>query len=82
VKICEDHRTISRAELAAELHRIANQLEKDGSVAYGPAGTVTVPDMVDREVEVERTKDDTGIKFDIEFKWADQPASAPASPAT
>lgn len=69
VKIHEDHRMLARADLAAELHRIATQLEAGQDVSYGINGSITVPDEVERELEIEQTKDGSGIKFGIEFKW-------------
>lgn len=68
-KIYEDHRTLSRVELAAELHRVAAQLESGGDVSYGELGSIAVPEEIQREVEIEQTKDGAGFKFDIEFKW-------------
>jgi len=84
-KIYEDHSTLSRPELAAELRLIADQLEADGEVTYGrgaTAGSVRVPAQFSREVEVERTKHGAEVKVEIEFKWAEKPADAAGAPAS
>jgi amphi-Trp domain-containing protein len=79
VKIHEDHRTLSRAELAAELRRVASQLESGGTLSYGEAGSIAVPEQIQREVEIEQTKDGAGYKFDIEIKWTAVPSRAHAA---
>jgi amphi-Trp domain-containing protein len=80
IKIHEDHRTLSRTELAAELRRVAGQLEAGEDLSYGEAGdSIAVPEQIERELEIEQTKDGAGYKFDIEFKWAAVSAEAQAA---
>ncbi|WP_157121145.1 amphi-Trp domain-containing protein [Nocardia miyunensis] len=68
-----DHRTLTRAELAAELRRLADDLDAGGELGYaGMGGAVSVPQQVMRELEIERSKDDTGWKVEVEFTWADR----------
>ncbi|MFF3573630.1 amphi-Trp domain-containing protein [Nocardia jiangxiensis] len=72
-KIYQDHRTLTRAELADELRRLAGDLEAGGELGYaGMGGAVSVPPQVIRELEIERSKDDTGWKVEVEFAWADR----------
>ncbi|WP_423790836.1 amphi-Trp domain-containing protein [Micromonospora cathayae] len=66
--IYEDARTVSRADLAAWLRQVANQLETTGQVFYGAAGTIAVPDRVRCELEIEQEDDEFSVE--IEFSWA------------
>ncbi|TYB95540.1 amphi-Trp domain-containing protein [Micromonospora sp. WP24] len=66
--IYEDARTVSRADLAAWLRQLANQLESDGRVYYGAAGAVAVADEVRCELEIER-ESETELSVEIEFSW-------------
>lgn len=66
--IYEDSRTVSRADLAAWLRQLADQLEDEGKIFYGAAGTVEVPDRVDCELEIERESDGE-LSVEIEFSW-------------
>ncbi|MFI7607463.1 amphi-Trp domain-containing protein [Micromonospora sp. NPDC049366] len=74
--IYEDARAVSRADLAAWLRQLANQLESDGKIFYGAAGAVAVADRVTCELEIER--DDDEVSVEIEFSWTEP---APAKPA-
>jgi amphi-Trp domain-containing protein len=65
--IFEDARTVSRTDLAAWLRQLANQLEDTGQIFYGAAGTVTVADQVQCELEIEAEDDEFSIE--IEFSW-------------
>ncbi len=72
-KIYQDHRALTRAELAVELRRLAADLDAGGELGYaGMGGAVSVPQQVTRELEIERSKDDTGWKVEVEFTWADR----------
>ncbi|MEH1165382.1 amphi-Trp domain-containing protein [Micromonospora sp. CPCC 205539] len=75
--IYEDARTVSRADLAAWLRQLANQLESDGRIFYGAAGAVTVADTVRCELEIER-ESETELSVEIEFSWT-VPAPAKAA---
>ncbi|WCN82649.1 amphi-Trp domain-containing protein [Micromonospora sp. LH3U1] len=66
--IYEDARTVPRADLAAWLRQLANQLESDGRIFYGAAGAVTVADTVRCELEIER-ENETELSVEIEFSW-------------
>ncbi|MGF6885010.1 amphi-Trp domain-containing protein [Nocardia sp. GAS34] len=64
---------MTRAELAAELRRLADDLDAGGELGYaGMGGAVSVPPQVMRELEIERSKDGTGWKVEVEFAWADR----------
>ncbi|MER7893829.1 amphi-Trp domain-containing protein [Micromonospora sp. NPDC094482] len=75
--IYEDARTVSRADLAAWLRQLANQLDSDGRVYYGAAGAVAVADKVRCELEIER-ESETEFSVEIEFSWT-QPAPVKAA---
>ncbi|GAB3955162.1 hypothetical protein GCM10027614_63630 [Micromonospora vulcania] len=75
--IYEDARTVSRADLAAWLRQLANQLESDGRIFYGAAGAVAVADTVRCELEIER-ESETELSVEIEFSWT-LPAPAKAA---
>ncbi|MFC3505350.1 amphi-Trp domain-containing protein [Micromonospora krabiensis] len=77
--IYEDARAVSRADLAAWLRQLANQLESDGKIFYGAAGAVAVADRVTCELEIER--DDDEVSVEIEFSWTEPAPAAPAKPA-
>lgn len=66
--IYEDTRTVPRADLAAWLRQIADQLEEHGRIFYGAAGAVEVPDRVECELEIERERDGE-LSVEIEFSW-------------
>jgi amphi-Trp domain-containing protein len=76
--IYEDARTVSRADLAAWLRQLANQLESGAQIFYGAAGAVTVADQVRCELEIERDGD-AELSVEIEFSWVNPKAAEPAS---
>src|SRR5687767_6391981 len=67
MEIFEDSRVVSRSDLAAWLRQLAGQLESDGKVLFGAAGSVTVGDEVQCELEIESSGSETSIE--IEFSW-------------
>jgi amphi-Trp domain-containing protein len=67
MEIFEDSRTASRADLAAWLRQLAGQLESDGKVLFGAAGSVTVGENVHCELEIDSS--DTEGSIEIEFSW-------------
>lgn len=71
VTIHKEERMTTRAEVAAELHRIANDLESDGIISYGTGGSLAVPDQLEREIEIEREDRGTTAEYEveIELKW-------------
>ncbi|GAA0363589.1 hypothetical protein GCM10009541_02300 [Micromonospora gifhornensis] len=76
--IYEDERTVSRADLAAWLRQVANQLET-GQIFYGAAGTLAVADQVNCELEIEQEgKDEYSVE--IEFSWTNPKATPAAEP--
>ncbi|WBB70149.1 amphi-Trp domain-containing protein [Micromonospora sp. WMMD812] len=79
--IYEDARAVSRADLAAWLRQLANQLESDGKIFYGAAGAVAVADQVTCELEIERDGD-AEISVEIEFSWTESAPPAPAAPTS
>ncbi|MGV9668561.1 amphi-Trp domain-containing protein [Nocardia niigatensis] len=71
-KIYEDHRTLSRPELAAEFERIATELRSGATLTYGQpesAGAITIPDRFDTEIEIQHTKNGAELKFEIEIRF-------------
>ncbi|WP_167524915.1 amphi-Trp domain-containing protein [Micromonospora taraxaci] len=66
--IYEDARTVSRSDLAAWLRQLASQLESDGRIFYGAAGSVSVADTVRCELEIEQ-ESETEVSVEIEFSW-------------
>ena len=78
--IYEDTRTVPRADLAAWLRQIADQLEEHGRIFHGAAGAVEVPDRVECELEIERERDGE-LSVEIEFSWRTaQPAGDGGEP--
>ncbi|RDI60494.1 amphi-Trp domain-containing protein [Nocardia pseudobrasiliensis] len=75
-KLYEEHTTLTRGELAAELHRLANRLETGRDLDYGTGDaeiTLTVPHQIHREFEIKPSKNGTTMKVDIEFQWPVSP---------
>nr|PZM94948.1 MAG: hypothetical protein DIU77_13205 [Thermocrispum agreste] len=77
MELFEDARMVTRAELAAWLRQVADQVDR-GQVFYGAAGMVTVADRVHCELEVER--DGSELSFEIEFSWPAAQPEAEAAP--
>lgn len=70
--VYKDERELARSELAAELRRIATELESSAQLTFGDGEQplrVAVSDRLEREIEVERTKDGTRTKVEIEVAW-------------
>ncbi|SCE65826.1 amphi-Trp domain-containing protein [Micromonospora chokoriensis] len=76
--IYEDARTVSRSDLAAWLRQLASQLESDGRIFYGAAGSVSVADTVRCELEIEQ-ESETELSVEIEFSWTVPTPSGPAA---
>lgn len=72
---------MSRADLAAWLRQMANQLETTGQLFYGAAGTVAVADQVRCELEIEQEGGDE-FSVEIEFSWVNLTTVETAEPAT
>ena len=72
--IYEDSRIVSRADLAAWLRQLADQLDT-GQLFYGAGGKVTVADRVECEFEVER-EGDHELSVEIEFTWTTEDSVA------
>jgi amphi-Trp domain-containing protein len=75
--IYNDSRTVSRADLAAWLRQLADQLDSDGHIYFGAAGRVAVADRVECELEIER-ESGTELSVEIEFTWTSAAAGAGA----
>lgn len=60
---------MSRAEAAADLRRLADELEA-GTITYGAGGTLDVPEALEREIEIEIEREDKGsrVKYEVEFE--------------
>jgi len=69
VTIHEEERMMSRAEAAADLRRLADELEA-GTITYGAGGTLDVPEALEREIEIEREHKGTTVKYEVEFELA------------
>ncbi|MGV0632917.1 amphi-Trp domain-containing protein [Mycolicibacillus trivialis] len=70
-KIHKEERLLSRADVAAELRRLADELEAGGTITYGTGGSLTVPEQLEREFEIEREDKGGKIEYEveIELKW-------------
>lgn len=71
VKIHKDERMMTRAEAAADLRRLADELEA-GTISYGAGGSLAVPDRLEREIEIEREDYGTTTKYEVEveLQWS------------
>ncbi len=70
MKIHKEERLMSRADVAVELRRLADELES-GTISYGSGGSLVVPEQVEREFEIEREDEGTKTEYEVEFelKW-------------
>lgn len=70
-KIHKEERLLSRADVAAELRRLADELEAGGTITYGTGGSLAVPEQLEREFEIEREDKGGKIEYEveIELKW-------------
>lgn len=66
-EIYKDERMMSRAEAAADLRRLADEVEA-GTLSYGTAGRLAVPDRLEREIEIEREDKGTTVKYEVEVE--------------
>jgi hypothetical protein len=64
----DHYRTMTRQELAAELHRLASELESQGQLPY-TTGTITVPGRVKREFVIEENTGGAMCKFEYRLRW-------------
>ncbi|RDI60450.1 hypothetical protein [Nocardia pseudobrasiliensis] len=72
-RIYRDHRSITRAQLATELRRIAEQLETGHDLGYGGLGApghIAVPERVDRELDISYSANRGWFTVGVEFSWA------------
>lgn len=71
VRIHKDERMMTRAEAAADLRRLADELEA-GVISYGAGGGLTVPEVLEREIEIEREDKGTTVKYEVEveLQWS------------
>lgn len=58
---------MSRAEAAADLRRLADEVEA-GTITYGSGGTLDVPEALEREIEIEREDKGSRVKYEVEFE--------------
>lgn len=68
VKLREQYRAMNRLEVAAELRRLAAQLEWHGCLSYGD-GAVPIPYELEREIEIDESTDGTALRFEYRLKW-------------
>lgn len=70
VTIHKDERTTTRAEAAADLRRLADELEA-GTINYG-TGSLAVPEQLTREIEIEREDKGSVVKYEVEveLEWS------------
>ena len=69
--IHKEERMTTRADVAAELRRLADELDSVGTISYGSAGRLAVPDQIEREFEIEREDRGSSVEYEveIELKW-------------
>lgn len=82
----EFEQTFDRTDVAAYLREMADRLDADGQLeltAGGASTTVSVPERLQFEVEVERAPSDDGsaeMELELELSWregGEDPASGP-----
>lgn len=67
--------TMSRTDVAAYLHEVADKLDDDGALEFtagGQSTAVDVPERVQFEVDVERDPSDDGateLEVEFELEW-------------
>ncbi len=78
--------TMSRADVAAYLREVADKLDGDGVlefVAGGQSTSLTVPERLQFEVDVERVLDERGsaeVEIEFELEWhEDEDGTGPGS---
>ncbi|HET9875721.1 MAG TPA: amphi-Trp domain-containing protein [Mycobacterium sp.] len=71
VTIHKDERMMTRAEAAADLRRLADELEA-GVISYSGGGSLPVPERLEREIEIEREDRGTTVKYEVEveLEWS------------
>lgn len=77
VTIHKDERLMTRAEAAADLRRLADELEA-GTISYGADGSLAVPDQLEREIEIEREDKGNRVKYEVEveLEWSTSKAES------
>lgn len=65
-KIHKDERMMTRAEVAADLRRLADEVEA-GAISYA-GGSLAIPDRVEREIEIEREYDGATATYEVELE--------------
>jgi amphi-Trp domain-containing protein len=78
--VYKDKRQLTRPELAAELRRVASEVESSAHISFGDgeeSQQVAVSDTLKREIDVERAKDGSRMNIQIELAW--RPEDAPTS---
>jgi hypothetical protein len=68
LKVHNHYRTMTREEVAAELRRLATELESEGRISYA-TGAIAVPARIEREFQVDESSDGAAFKFDYRLKW-------------
>lgn len=59
---------MNRVEVAAELRRLAAQLEWHRSLPYGD-GAIAIPYELEREIEFHESADGAAARFEYRLKW-------------
>jgi hypothetical protein len=68
LKVHDHYRTMTRAEVAAELHRLATQLESAGGILYA-TGAIAAPARVEREFKIDESSSGAAFRFQYRPKW-------------
>lgn len=69
LKFQDQYRTMTRSQVAADMHDLARQLEVGGRLPHG-SGTIDVPDRIEREFEIDQTTDGAELTVEVKLKWA------------
>lgn len=69
-KLHKEERLTNRAEAAAALRRLADELES-GAISYGSGASLAVPEQFEREFEIECEDHGTTVEYEVEveLKW-------------
>jgi hypothetical protein len=68
LKVHDHYRPMTRQEVAAELRRLATQLEVDGRIPY-LTGAVVVPVRIEREFVLDESGDGAACRFEYRLRW-------------
>ena len=69
LKVDEGYQTMNRVQAAAELRRLATQMEWHRSLPYG-GGAIDIPYELEREIAFHKSADCTAVIFEYRLKWS------------